>query len=323
MSDWREHLRSRLAALRLSPAREAEIVDELSQHLDDRYEELRAGGATDADARRLALEELREPEPLERYMRSLQQSHLPPPIVPGVAKGRLLGDLWQDLRYAARMLRKQPGFAAAVVVTLALGIGANTAIFSLVNATLLQRLPVAERERLVYVNRGTVGGVWPYPGYAALRDGNHVFDQLAAFGGITASLNAGDAAELVSGVIVTGNFFDVLGLAPARGRLLSVADDVTPGAHPVAVIGYDFWKTRFAGQADVIGREIRLNGHLFTIVGIAPAGFPGPQLGSVRNLYVPMMMQAIMRPPRAGTRVNRTLTCSGIRPTAGSRGSGD
>jgi predicted permease len=298
--DWSEYLRPRLAALQLSPEREAEIIDELSQHLDDRYDELRAGGANEADARRLAIEELREPEALARQMRSLHQSRVPPPIAPGVARRRVFGDLWQDLRYATRMLRKEPGFAAAVVVTLALGIGANTAIFSLVNATLLQRLPVADRDRLVYVNRGTVGGSWPYPGYVAMRDGNHVFEGFAAWGGIIASLNAGEAAELVNGVIVTGNFFDVLGVTASRGRLISVADDVTPGAHPIAVISHDFWQTRFAGQPDVIGREIRLNGHVFTIVGIAPAGFPGPQLGSVRNLYVPMMMQAIMRPPRAG-----------------------
>ena len=92
----------------------------------------------------------------------------------------------------------------------------------------------------------------------------------------------------------------MLGIKAARGRLLSRIDDQTPGAHPVAVISYDFWQARFAGQPDVIGREIRLNGHVFTIVGVTPAGFPGPQVGSARPLYVPMMMQAIMRPPRAG-----------------------
>ena len=109
----------------------------------------------------------------------------------------------------------------------------------------------------------------------------------------------GDSAELVPGIIATGNLFDVLGVQPALGRLLRPSDDVTPGAHPVVVIAYDFWQTRFGGRADVIGREIRLNGHVFTIVGVAPAGFPGPQLGSVRQIYVPMMMQAIARPPRA------------------------
>jgi predicted permease len=297
--EWNDHLRPRLAPLHLSPAREAEIVDELSQHLDERYDELRAAGVSDADARRLAIEELREPEALAQAMRSLRQARLPLPIAPGAHKQRVLGDLWQDLRYAARMLRKQPGFAAAVVLTLALGIGANTAIFSLVNATLLQRLPVPDRDRLVNVSSG-VGGVFTYPGYAWLRDGNHVLDGFAAWGGIIASLNADSAAELVNGYIVTGNFFDVLGIRAGQGRLITVADDVTPGAHPVAVISHDFWQARFAGRADIVGREIRLNGHTFTIVGVTPAGFPGPQVGSVRNLYVPMMMQAVMRPPRAG-----------------------
>jgi predicted permease len=299
MPEWTGWLRPRLAMLNLNPARETEIIEELSQHLDERYEELRAGGASDDDARRLALDELREPAALARHMRSLRQAHAAPPIAPGAPRRGLPADLWQDLRYAARMLRKQPGFTAAAVLTLALGIGANTAIFSLVNATLLQRLTVADREGLVYVFRGGVGGVFSYPLYTHFRDGNQVFDGFAAWGGITASLNDGEGAELISGVIVTGNFFDVLGVRAARGRLITVADDVTPGVHPVAVISHDFWRTRFAGRPDAIGREIRLNGHIFTIVGVTPAGFPGPELGIVRNLYVPMMMQAVMRPPRA------------------------
>ena len=296
--DWVGDLRPRLASLRLSPEREREILDELSQHLDDRFEELRADGATAAEARRLAIAELREPDALASHMRSLRQARVPPPIAPGAPKGRPFGDLWQDVRYAARNLRKEPAFTTAAVLTLALGIGANTAIFSLVNATLLQHLPVENRDRLVYVNRGA-GGVFAYPMYAHLRDGTQMFDGLAAWGGINASFNESGTTELVSGVIVTGNFFDVLGVHAAQGRLLSIADDVTPGAHPVAVISHAFWRSRFAGRDDVVGREVRLNGHPFTIVGVTPEAFPGPQLGTMRNLYVPMMMQAIMRPPRA------------------------
>jgi macrolide transport system ATP-binding/permease protein len=299
MREWTEHLRPRLASLRLSPAREAEIIEELSEHLDQRYEELRADGASDLEARRVAIDELREPDVLAQHMRSLRQASAPPRITPGASHRGLSVDLWQDLRYAARMLRRQPGFTAAAVLTLALGIGANTAIFSLVNATLLQRLPVAGRDRLVYVHRGNVGGVFPYPMYAALRDQTQSFDGFAAWGGIVASLNAGDAAELISGVIVTGNFFDLLGLAASQGRLLSPSDDVTPGGHPVAVISHDFWQTRFAGRPDIVGHVVRLNGHNFTIVGVTPAGFPGPSVGSVRHLYVSMMMQPIVRPPRA------------------------
>jgi macrolide transport system ATP-binding/permease protein len=302
MPDWSADLRHRLASLRLSPARAEEIVEELSQHLDLRYDELRAAGARDADARRLALEELLEADALANRMRWLRQAHEPATLAPGAPRRAraLWGDLSQDLRYAARMLRKQPGFAAAVVLTLALGIGANTAIFSLVNSTLLRQLPVPNRDRLVYVHRGNVGGVFSYPMYERLRDDNHVFDGTAAWGGITASLNADNTTDLVSGCIVTGNLFELLGITAAHGRLLSASDDVTPGKHPVAVISHSFWQTRFAGRPDIIGHDIRLNGHPFTIVGVTRAGFPGPLVGSVRHLYVPMMMQAIMRPPRAG-----------------------
>jgi predicted permease len=299
MPDWSTHLRQRLDALRLSPAREAEIVDELSQHLDDRYEQLRADGVDDADAQRLALEELREHDTLAREMRALRQARVAAPIVAGAPRRGGFHDIAQDLRYAARMLWKQPAFTLAAVVTLALGIGANTAVFSLVNATLFQRLPVADPDRLVYMYRGAGNGVFSYPQYATLRDHATALDGLAGWGGIGASLHAGESAELVPGIIATGNFFQVLGVQPALGRLLGPKDDVTPGAHPVVVIAYEFWQTRFGGRRDVIGREIRLNGHVFTIVGVAPAGFPGPQLGATRQIYVPMMMQAVMRPPRA------------------------
>ena len=295
---WHTDLRARLATLRLSPAREAEIIEEVSQHLDERYQELRRGGASEDEAHRLALDELRDSDTLARHMRPLRQAHVAPPVEPGSPARALTTDIRQDLRYAFRMLLKQPGFTAAVVLTLALGIGANTAVFSLVNATLFQRLPVPNRDRLVYISRG--GGVFSYPGYVWLRDGNQVLDGFAAWGGIAASMTVGNSAELITGVIVTGNFFDILGIRAAQGRLITPADDVKPGGHPVAVIGHDFWQTRFAGAADIVGREVKLNGQPFTIIGVTPAGFPGPRLGPQLQLYVPMMMQAVMRPPRAG-----------------------
>ena len=297
MPDWKPHIRSRLASLRLSPSRESEIVEELSQHLEDRWRELVAGGTSADEATKLALAGFRDGNVLARHLAPLRQAHAPEAITPGVSAGRLLGDLWQDLRYAARALRKQPTYALAAILTLALGIGANTAIFTVVNATLLQRLPVPDRDRLVYVQREKNGGVFPYPMYTALRDGTQTFDGVAAWSGFVASLNAGNGADRTLGYLVTGNFFDVLGLAADRGRLLSPADDVTPGGHPVVVISRELWQTRFAGRPDIVGHEIRLNGNVFTIVGVTPAGFPGPRVGTVRHVYVPMMMQPVLRPP--------------------------
>ncbi len=301
MREWTDVLKARLAGLRLAPAREAEIIEELSAHLDERVAELTRGGASAAAARRRALDELADHDLLRRNMaplRQSQQTELPPPGPP--ASGRGLRDFWMDLRYAFRMLWRQRGFTAAATLTLALGIGANTAIFSLVNATLLQRLPVRDSDRLLMASYGAVGNVMSYPAYVALRDGNEVFDGFIAWGGISASLNADGETDLVAGAIVTGNYFDVLGVSAEQGRLLAPSDDVTVGGHPVAVISHRLWQSRFAGRADIVNHEVRLNGQVFTIVGVTPADFTGAQLGVVRDLYVPMMMQAIMRPPRAG-----------------------
>jgi predicted permease len=297
--DWSAELRRRLGALHFSPEREAEIIEELSQHLDDRIREFVAGGAPQNEARRRALVELSDHDLLSPHFARLRQARRADSIQLGAPSARLGQDLWQDVRYALRTARKQPGFTAAAVMTLALGIGANSAIFSLVNATLFWRLPARAPEQLVYVFNGGVGGVFSYPGYVALRDGNRVFDGLLAWGGLTASLNADTVTDVVPGLIITGNFFDLLGVTAARGRLLTAADDVTVGSHPVAVISHQFWQTRFGARSDIVGHEVLLNGHRFTIVGVTPPEFTGPQLGTPLHLYVPMTMQAVMRPPRA------------------------
>jgi hypothetical protein len=320
--DWKREIQRRLAGAPVGATRGEEIALELAQHLDDRYAELVMGGTPERAAEQEALAELDTSDALREGLRRLRHAPAVPALVLGQASnGGPLHGLWADVGFALRSLRKNPGFTAAAVLTLALGIGANTAIFSLVNAVLLQRLPVRESERLVHASFEGATNL-SYPDYVDLRDHQRVFDGLAAFGGIQVSLNRGGDAELASGLIVTGNYFEVLGVRPALGRLVAPSDDLTPGAHPVVVLSHAFWRTRFAGEADAVGRELLLNGQKFTIVGIAPEGFSGSQLGVERGLYVPMMMQAIVRPPRAGysgemdpdllrTRNNRWLTALG------------
>jgi len=224
--------------------------------------------------------------------------------------------MWQDLRYAARAMVKRPGFTLVAVATLAIGIGANTAIFSLVNATLWRRLPVAEPERLVYGFSGNQGRPYSnvsYPDYVELRDQNQVFDGLAAWDGITASLNSDEQADMVTGAIVSGNYFELLGVEAQLGRALTPQDDRTPGAHPVAVISHGLWERRFGASPGVIGRQVRLNGQGFTIIGVLPTEFGSAFPARRDDLYVPMMMQAVMRPPRGGYSGEKNPDLLGVR----------
>jgi predicted permease len=303
MPDWRHDVRARLSSLRLSATREAEIVDELAQHLDDRYRELVAGGASEKEATRLALAEFRKDNLLARYMAPLQQAQTPASITLGAPTRRLMGDLCQDLRYAVRTLQKQSGFASAVVLMLALGIGANTAIFTLINAVMLQSLPVPAPERLVAVgdpSRPTAlweGGpmidVLSYPMYQRLRDHNKVFSGLLASGktGRLEMTADNSAPAPVRGRLVSSNYFDVLQVRPNLGRAFT-SDEDRANASPVAVISHEFWKTRFGAHSEILGQSIGLNGSSFTIVGVAPPGFSGEVVGSPTDVWIPLAMQA-------------------------------
>jgi predicted permease len=211
--------------------------------------------------------------------------------------------LWQDLRYGVRMLMKRPGLTLIAALSLALGIGANTSMFSVVNALFLRQLPVSEPGELMFVFSGWRNSPWAtvsYPNYVDYRDRNDVFSGLAAYGAITVSLTRDERPDQVSGTIVTGNYFDVLGARAAFGRTISPEDDKTPNAHPVVVLSHRLWQSRFGGAGDVIGQEIAVNGNKFTVIGVMPAGFEGAEILEKSDFYTPMMMQAVVRPPRGG-----------------------
>src|SRR5262245_2973581 len=207
------------------------------------------------------------------------------------------GTLWQDLRYGARILLKKPGFTLIAVLTLALGIGANTAIFTWLKAIILQPLPgVTESDRLVMLHSvltrsGNRAITVSYPDYKDYRDRNEVFRGLAAFNLENFNLLDGDGQpERVWGSLVSGNFFEVLGVRAALGRTFAPDEDRTPGTHPVAVISHRLWQRRFAADPTLIGKTIRLNHRDFTVIGVAPEGFNGSWVGLAVDLWAPLMM---------------------------------
>ena len=283
MPEWTEYLRPRLAALRLDPAREAEIIEELSQHLDERYEELRAGGATDAEARRLAIEELSEADALAKDMRPLRQAHVTQHITPGASGGSALGNLRHDFRFALRSLIKNPGFTAVAIIVLALGIGANTAIFTVVNAVLLRPLPYYEADRLVMLwetDPRFQFGIDTLPvthgNYMDWREQSSVFEHMCAFGTGRWSFTGSGEPERISGASVSSNFFKLMGISARLGRTFRDDED-SVGASKVVVISHALWQERFGGEQDVIGKAMTLDGERYAVIGVAPQGFHFPR----------------------------------------------
>jgi len=202
--------------------------------------------------------------------------------------------LLMDLRLALRRLRQSSGFTIVAVLTLALGIGANTAVFSVINEVALRPLPVAHGSELVSLNQVMAGAAYPtvsFPDFRDIRDRNNVLSGLTAYRIVPASLGLAGNNQRLWGYLVTGNYFDVLGVDAVRGRLLTPSDDLHPGAHPVAVISYSCWQQRFGGDPAIAGRSANLNGMRFTILGVTPRGFIGTELFFAPEAYFPMMME--------------------------------
>ena len=209
-----------------------------------------------------------------------------------------LDTVFRDLKYTYRTLARTPGFTAVAVLTLALGIGANTAIFSLLDQVLLRLLPVKDPQQLVLLTmKGRhYGSNWggnaiSHPMFRDFRDHNEVFSDMFCRFPTSASLSFGQQSERISVELVSGTYFSTLGVVPAMGRILTPEDDVVPSGHPFVVLHYNLWKTRFAGDPQIVGKTLNLNNYKMTVVGVAQAGFDGVELGFSPKIFIPIMMQ--------------------------------
>ena len=291
--------------LNLRPEREAEIVEELSDHLQQCYEEARARGAEEDEAFRQVIAEIDwrgfAPE-LQVTERTPQSNAVPE----GAAtSGHFFEDLWKDVRFALRMLRKGPGFTAVAVLTLALGIGANTAVFTVVDSLILNPLPVEKISTLAALNttearRTAQSGdlqALSYLNLKEIRERTHAFRSLSGHSyPVAVTMTDKDQPRRIFAEIVTTNYFETLGIHPFLGRFFLPSEDAMPGAAPVAVLGYTAWQSRFGGTPDILGRTITLNETQFMIIGVAPKGFKGVYAVFGPDLWVPSMMAAEVLP---------------------------
>ena len=260
---------------------------ELQYHFDRRVADLTAAGIPEHEARRRVAAELGLAQVREE--------------IRDVWLTRWLRDFLYDLRFSARSFLRSPGFTATTLLSLALGIGATTAIYSLVDQVILHALPVREPERLVLVDwngddliTGAMGSfnLMPYSICRDLQQKTRFFDGVLCRAEIQVNLTAGGDPRPVAAEIVSGSYFPVVGVGPALGRVIEPEDDAAPGAGPVVVLSYDFWQAQFGGAADIVGRKVLIGNHPMTVVGVAAAGFRGVDVGAVPAFWIPTSMYA-------------------------------
>jgi predicted permease len=213
---------------------------------------------------------------------------------------RLMETLLQDIRFGFRQLMKQRGFAALAIISMALGIGANTSIFSLVDTVLLRPLAVKEPSQLVELygtlHNGADWSLQSYPNYKDYRDRNTVLSGLFVYRVVVSSLTVNNSSQRVWGYLVSGNYFDVLGVKPMLGRAFLPEEDQTPDSHPVAVISYNCWQHRFGGDPSIVGKRVEFNSRPFAIIGVAPKGFIGTEVAYDPEMFIPVMMATAIEP---------------------------
>ena len=292
---WMNALRVKWRAMFCREEIERELDEELRYHVERKTEENVAKGMSAEEAQRAARIELGGIEQVKEQVRA-------------VRAGAWMGTVMQDARFGLRMLRKNTGFTAVAVLTLALGIGANTAMFSLTDQVLLRFLPVTHPEQLAIVRSpgpnlpghswsdGDSAEIFSYPMYEDLRDHNPVFSGLLARRKFLASIAGRDGSEPVEAELVSGNYFDVLGVGPAMGRVFTPGDETAPGANPVVVLSYGYWTRHFGSDPSILNKPLIVSGTPLTIVGVSRAGFSGVQVGQEPDIFVPITMKAQMMP---------------------------
>jgi hypothetical protein len=279
MLDWREEIARRLSSLKLDRTRENEIIEELSQHLDDRYCELISGGAADDDARRDVLMELNFEDLVAQERSGLVRETSREPGAPEKSGHGFFASLGQDMRYALRQLQRNPGFAVVAIITLGLGIGASTAIFSVIDNVLLEPFPYKDAGHIIYprVHGATQGPDEGRQGFSSdelldfLRQ-NHSLDGVIGTTDDPVLYKHGAGVEWLYGADMTPGSFEFFGMPALYGRVFQPAD-YQLGAPPVFVLRYKAWKARFNGDANVLNKVFVLNGTARTLIGIMPPRF--------------------------------------------------
>ncbi len=315
MTDWRQYVQQNVALMSLPPAREAEILEELAELLEDTYEDARAAGATHAEAFARAAAQLPEGAALARWIETAVApvaARAPQSLRPEKVEERLLttrsgaimNNFLQDIKYAIRMLGKQPGYTALAVVALALGIGANTAIFSMSYALLEKPVAVPETAGIFVVEEYRLDNplidALSYAAFSDLQSQSKSFSAWGASRWYDTNISGEGTPERVQGFQVTTGFFDVLGARPLHGRTFLPDEDVD-GRHQVAVLGYGLWKRRFGADPSIVGKVVRLEGQPFEVVGVMPSEFDYPVSA---ELWMPLAP----RPEERTNRRSRSLT---------------
>ena len=288
MPEWKQDIRRRLGPLELTPEREASLTEELAQHLEDHYRELVGGGTPPETARRTALagldrhELLRELQPVERANRWEPNTAVSP-------ERSLFSGLGHDFRYSLRVLRKNPGFSLIAVLTIALGIAANTAIFSVINSLFLHPPGVVEPDRLLVIqvdyNKLSLKNIGlSLTDYADVRDSKQVFSMAAAMQPASFNYAAGALPQRLQGTRVTWQWFDTFGVRPLLGRTFSESEDVAGAEHEV-VLSYAAWERLFGRDAAIVGKNMVLNDESYRVIGVMPREFNWPAQGEI---WVPL-----------------------------------
>ena len=266
---------------------ESDLDRELQYHIDRRVTDLIHSGLPEPEARRRAALELGGTTKVREEVRDIWLT-------------RWLRDFVHDLRFSARSILRSPSFSATAVLSLALGIGATTALYSLIDQIVLRALPVEHPERLVLIdwigfqNAETFGthNLMSYPICLDLQQQKQFFDGVFCRAATTINFSTGGEPRLTAAELVSGTYFSVLGVSPALGRLLTIDDDQVPGSSPVVVLAYDFWKNQFGGTQDIVGRKVLVNQHPMTIVGVAAPAFHGIDVGETPSVWIPAVMSA-------------------------------